>query len=115
MAVPVSRRGSSLRRMLLPTSSWGLLTVVAMLHPALSRGGCFHRVDDMLIAGAAAEIAFQPVADLLFGGIRIIGQKLLGAEHHAWGTKAALQAVLVPEGFLDRIEFAVGGDTLDGD
>ena len=62
------RRGSSLRRMRLPTSVSVLVMVVAMAYASRLRRGGLHRVDDVLIAGAAAEIAFEAVADFVVGG-----------------------------------------------
>ena len=40
--------------------------------------------------------------------------KLRNRHNHAGGAVAALQSVIVPEGFLDRGEFAVLGQALDG-
>src|SRR5689334_464515 len=101
------RRGSSRRRTFLPTSSSGLLmVVVAMLCP-LPRGRGLHGVDDVLIPGASAEIAFEAVANFFISGIRIIREKLFAHHDHAGRAETALQAVLVPEGLLQGVEFAV--------
>src|SRR5947209_956467 len=116
MAVPVSSRGSSLRRMLLPTSvsGFGLAMVVAMLCARLSRRRGLHRVDDVLVSGAAAEVPLQAVADLVVGGIGMIGQELSGGHDHARRAESALQPVLIPEGLLDGVELAGGGHAFDG-
>src|SRR5690242_18724609 len=116
VAVPVIRRGSSRRRMRLPTSfSVFVIVGVAMglCSNRLGRGS--HGVDDVLISGAAAQVAFQPVPDFLFTGIRIAFQDLLGGHDHAGRAKTALQAMLVPESFLHLVELAVGGQALDGE
>jgi hypothetical protein len=86
-----------------------------MLHASLSGGGRFDRVDNVLISGAAAEIALQAVANLLVGRVGVPRQNLFGAEDHAGCTETALKTVLVPERFLHGVEFAVGGgQALDG-
>src|SRR6266851_8834386 len=94
VAVPVMRRGSSLRRMLLPTRVSVLVMVVAMI--ALLRSGfrraSLHRIHNVLIAGAAAQIAFEAVADLFLGGLRIALQQLVRGHDHARCTETALQA-----------------------
>src|ERR1035438_9516275 len=94
------RRGSSLRRMRLPTRSSVLVMVVAIGLRSSLEGGFLDRVDDVLVARAAAEIAFQTVADFFLGGARVALQQLTGSHDHAGRTKAALEAVLVPEGLL---------------
>ncbi len=72
--------------------------------------------DNVMIAGAAADIAFQTIADLLFGeafGVRF--DQIDRAHHHAGGAKAALQAVMFAEHFLHRVQRAVGGgEAFDG-
>src|SRR5205807_7713301 len=75
-AVPVMRRGSSRRRIFFPTRVSGFVVVVAMLYPRLRRGR-FHRIDDVLITRATADIAFETLADLLVGRVGIVGQQLL--------------------------------------
>src|SRR5690349_18394612 len=61
-------------------------------------GGCLlHGFDDVLIAGASAQIAGQLLANLGFRWIRLVLQEHVGAHHHAWRAEAALQAVTVPE------------------
>src|SRR5262245_39714143 len=74
----------------------------------------FHGVDDVLIAGAATEIAFQPVTDLLFGGIRILLEQSARGHDHSGRAIATLQTVAFPESFLHRVELAVLRQTLDG-
>src|SRR3954463_10270569 len=54
------------------------------------------RVDDVLIAGAAAEVARDALADVVLARLRVVGQEIRGAHDHARRTEAALQAVLFP-------------------
>src|SRR5690349_16904326 len=116
VAVPVMSRGSSRRRMRLPTRVSVLVMVVAMLVSSGSCLGCrgFDRVDDVLVAGATAEIAFEAVPDFLFSRVRIPFEQLSRGHDHAGRAEAALQAVLIPERLLDRMQVAVGGQAFDG-
>jgi len=84
------------------------------LRASLARG-FLDRVDDVLIAGAAAEIAIERVADFLLGGVGVAFEELAGSHDHAGGAEAALEAVLVPESLLDGVEVAIGGEAFDGD
>src|SRR5262249_59633468 len=59
-----------------------------------------HRLDDVDVAGAAAEIALQPVDDLVLGRIRVVFQEARRGHDHARGTEAALQAVAFRERLL---------------
>ena len=55
---------------------------------------------DILVAGAAADVAFKPCADLSFGWVRIVFEQLVGSHNHARGAETTLQAVFFPETFL---------------
>src|SRR5882672_920515 len=52
-----------------------------------------YRLDDVLISGAAAEVAFQALADFLFRAVRMVRDEVDCAHHHAGRAEAALQAV----------------------
>src|SRR5579864_4013410 len=78
VACPVISRGSSRRRMLAPK-----ILLTAMVVAPLPDGcaaqlarGVLDRVHNVLVAGAAAEVAFQPFADLRLGGIGVPAQQL---------------------------------------
>ena len=64
-------------------------------------------VDDVLVAGAAAEIAGDAFADLALGRRRVVVQQVDGRHDHAGRAEAALQAVLLPEALLQRVQLAV--------
>ena len=53
------------------------------------------------------------MANLLLGRLGIALQHLVRGHDHAGGTEAALQAVLLPEPLLDRVQVAVLGEALD--
>src|SRR6266511_5406194 len=106
------KRGSSRRLMLEPSSF-----AVAMLAPLPARhllGGVLDGLDDVVIAGAAAEIALQPVPDLGLRGPRVALEELRGRHDHTGGAEAALEPVHVPEAFLEGMQLAVAGHSLDG-
>src|SRR5689334_1459823 len=69
-----------------------------------------HRLDDVLIAGAPADVARQRPADLLLRWVRVLGQQCGACEHHAGRAKAALQSVFLLEPDLDGVEFAAAAE-----
>src|SRR5262249_19706983 len=90
----------------------GLLLCVPLGH-GLSAGR--DGLDDVVVAGAAAQVAFELVAN---GGI--VEVVALAVDHvdrghdHAWGTIAALQPVMLAERLLHGVQRAVGiGETFD--
>src|SRR5262249_37973175 len=62
------------------------------------------RVDDVLIAGATAEVAVESVPDLFFRRLRIPHQQLMRGENHPRSAETALQPVTFPKGLLERME-----------
>src|SRR6266852_4393062 len=78
-------------------------------------GGELHRLDDLLISGAAAQVAADGVADLPLGRVRIRIQQGLGSDQHPGSAVAALQAVRLAEAVLQDAQRSVGfRQTLDG-
>src|ERR1700694_492683 len=121
--LPVMKRRSSLRRTAAPIP----VALMAISFPSVPLlGGLLHagfhgagagcdRLDDVVIAGTAAEIAVELFADGVI--VELIG---LAVDHvdrrhdHAGGAKAALQTVMLAEGFLHRVQLSAVGDPLDG-
>src|SRR5712692_9837464 len=66
-------------------------------------GGPQHRLDDVLVAGAAAQVARQRPADVFLGRVGIGVEQGLGGHHHSGGAEPALQPVLLPEALLQRV------------
>ena len=62
------------------------------------------RVDNVLVAGAAAKIAVQTFANFVVCGVRVTFQNLPGNHDHARRAEAALQGVFVPESFLHGVQ-----------
>src|SRR6266550_7209740 len=73
-----------------------------------------HRLDDVLVAGAAAEVAGQGPAHVFLGRVGIGVEQDLGGQHHARGAEPALQPVFLLEALLQRVQLAGGGQALDG-
>ena len=68
----------------------------------------------MLIASAAAEIAFKPAAYFFARRIGIAVNDLGGRNDHSRCAVTALQSVALPESFLHRVKLAVFHESLDG-
>src|SRR5713101_728870 len=104
-------RGSS-RRWILAPMSW----VTAMSAPPrrdlglpgrrpAHRLGCtLDGLDDVHVARTPAEVAFEAPADLVFGRVWVLFQKIGRGHDESGRAVTALQSVLVPESLLDRVE-----------
>src|ERR687888_802740 len=112
-AAPVIMRGSSTRFMRAPmtlvvvcSSTW---VVMASPHRRRVDG-----LDDVLVAGAAAEVALEPAPDLRVGQPVAVRAEELDAGHdHPRRAEAALERVALPEGLLQRMELAALREALD--
>src|SRR5437762_5383823 len=115
-------RGSSRRLIAAPNTS----TAISIASPSARRAGhrrgrgAAHRLggladggDDVLIAGAAADVAFDRVTDLLVGGIWRSRQEVYRDHDHARRAEPALQAVVLPEGGLHGMQVVTLGKALD--
>lgn len=65
------------------------------------------RLQNGLIPGAAANVAFQRVEQFLVAGLGVFIEQRLGAHQHAWGAKATLNAAVVDKGGLQFLTQAV--------
>src|SRR5690348_354508 len=74
-----------------------------------TQGGCrgLDRLHDVLVSGAAAEIAFERVPNLFFAGIWVALKQIDRRHDHARRAEPALKPVLLPECRLERMQ-AVG-------
>src|SRR6056297_3671293 len=80
----------------------------------LPRGG-HERLHDVVIAGAAADIALEIVADLRLGGRRVFFQQRRRRHHHTRRAEPALQPVMILECLLYGVHRAIGcAQPLDG-
>src|ERR1700687_1965818 len=87
--------------------AWPRAAVSTMSFIASISGGRLHRLDDLHVAGAAAEVARQRLADLGFGRARAASQQPLGGHDHSRRTEAALGAELFVEGLLQPTHSAI--------
>ena len=76
-------------------------------------GGVLHGLDDVVIAGTAAEVAGETVSDLGLGRAWVLLEQVVRRHDHAGCAEAALEPVHLPEAFLKRVQVAVGGETFD--
>src|SRR5271156_2788826 len=73
-----------------------------------------HRLHDVVVAGAAADIAFELVADRRLVYVRTLAVDDIDRRHdHSGSTEPALQAVIVLERLLHRMQFSALGKSLD--
>src|ERR1700760_331099 len=79
----------------------------------LARLAELDRLDDVVIAGAAADVAVERLADLLLARLRVVGEQLHRRHHHPGRAEAALQAVAFAKRRLHRMQLAVLGQALD--
>src|SRR5258705_13931124 len=78
-------------------------------------GGVEHRFDDIVVTGAAADIAFQLLPDGFLVELAAVAIDDIDRRHdHARGAIAALQAVIVAERGLHRMQDVPLRDALDG-
>src|SRR5437762_6090770 len=78
------------------------------------RGGPTDGLHDVLVAGAAADIAADALADYCFVGLRVAVEQPPRRHDHARCAEPTLQAVLFHESLLNGIECAVLLEILDG-
>src|SRR5271166_674844 len=65
-----------------------------------------HRFDDVLVAGAPAQVPGQRPPYVLLGGVGIAVEQRFGGHHHARRAESALQSVLLLETLLQRMQLA---------
>src|SRR5215475_6669007 len=72
-----------------------------------------NRLNDVLVAGAAAEIPFQAMSNLIARWIGISIDDLARRDNHSRRAVSALQTVMFPKTFLDRMQIPVCCQSLD--
>src|SRR5256885_5147688 len=109
------KRGSSLRFMEWPmpqilASVLGSLMMSPLAHLL---GRVLHGLHDIDVTGAAAEIPRNGLADLLLARVLVALEKRARGHQHARRAEAALQAMLLGEALLHRMELAALLQPLD--
>src|SRR5215510_4645542 len=101
-------RGSSLRLMEWPIPPMSAVVRGAIVPPSTQPcGGVLDRLDDVHVAGAAAQIARDRVTDVRLGRTGVAPEQRHARHHHARRAVPALQPVLLPEALLNRMQLAV--------
>src|ERR1700674_5985165 len=73
-----------------------------------------HGPDDVVVAGAAAQVAFKLLANLRFAGTGVAPDQVDRADHHPRCAESALQTMALLECRLHRAHVAVRrSDALD--
>src|SRR4029077_12140107 len=67
-------------------------------------GSIENSTNDLVVAGASAEITSEPVARLGFGRIRVAVQQRLGRDQQARRAETALQRCVFQEFLLQRVQ-----------
>src|SRR5438067_5849909 len=68
---------------------------------------------NILVAGTAANVALQGCANLGFARVGIVLEQLVGGHNHTRGAETALQAMFLPEAFLNGVQTPFWGQSLD--
>src|SRR5437867_11889237 len=107
-------RGSSRRWILAPTNWETAMSVPSRRDLGLPGrgsahrlGGGLHGLDDVDVTRTPAEVALEALADLVFGRVGVLLEKVGRGHDEAGRAVTALQPVLVPESLLDRLELTV--------
>src|ERR1017187_1524592 len=77
-------------------------------------GSIEHRVHDLVVTRAAAQIARQRVAHLGLARIRIAIEERLGRDQKSWRADSALEARIFEELLLQRMQRRAVRQALDG-
>ena len=88
-----------------------LLNVFISYH----RRRVLHRLDDLRVACATAEIAGECVTNFILGRILILVEQRLGHHQHSRRAVAALGAAVLNERLLNRVQLGADLQSLDGD
>ena len=69
---------------------------------------------NVVVAGAAAQVAVQSVTDFFFRGVWVLRKQVDGGHDHARRAETALKAVALLERLLNWVPFIFGRKTLNG-
>src|SRR5215471_13874973 len=78
-------------------------------------GGEPNRVEDLLIAGAAAQVARERLADVSVSRVRVAVQQVVGGDEQAGRAKTALHSPGLNECLLQWVQPAACGQAFHGD
>ena len=117
LSAPDTLLGASMRRTLAPmkapSAGSSSASALAGRRPLLHVARQLDRVENLLVAGAAADVAAEPLLDLLAIGERIGAQRRGRRHHHAGDAIAALAGARLVERLLQHRQLAGLGQPLD--
>src|SRR6266849_2305717 len=91
-----------------------LSRIVDMSGPSHFLGGSKYRANDLVVAGAAAQVAGEPIAHFGFGRIGAAVEQRLGGDQDPRRADAALRSIEFEETALQRMQFIALRHALDG-
>src|SRR6266545_2875474 len=112
-AAPVSLSVASRRGTSVPTILFSDMLQLPLRRRGELAGRVEHRLDDLLVAGAAAEVAFDAVFDLCDARLGVVPEQLPDRHDHAAGAVPALHRVMTYERGLELGQLTVAGLALD--
>ena len=110
---PWTRRRSSLRGTLWPFQVSSAVSVRSGATVVELIRGRLDRLEDVPVAGAAADVALQSLLDLGVGRMRVLAQQRGRAHQHAGRAVAALERVVVRECLLELRQLLAVGEPFD--
>ncbi len=111
--IPPGSNHQSGRHVLGPLVSLGGRDVEPPISPLIFRYR-FDRLNDLGVAGTAAEVAGDGDPDIFFGGSRVLIEKSEGAHDHARGTETALDGPVIDKGLLKGVKPLLIGKAFNG-
>src|SRR3972149_1370098 len=94
----------------LPMMRYSLRASISISAALLFRqlaGGVLNGLDDLEIAGAAAEVADDGLPNLVFAGIGLLAQQPPCEHDQPWGAEPALHGARLHKRFLNLVEIAI--------
>src|SRR6266511_2760373 len=77
-------------------------------------GVLLDRVDDLAVAGAAAQVADQLATDPFAARPPLVLEQRIGRQQHPWRAEAALRRAVAQEARLQRVRLGAVGQAADG-
>src|ERR671924_1923432 len=103
---------ASIRRMLSPTRPCSSLRAGALM--GSGRGRQAHSVEDLRVAGAAAEVAGEGLADLVLARVGMPLEKRGCRDDEPGSAEAALDSARLDESLLHPVQAPLLAEALDG-
>src|SRR6516164_11454094 len=76
--------------------------------------GIGDRLDDFLVAGAAAKVALDAPADFVLAKVAVLAAQMMRLHHEARRAKTALHGTMLDEALLEPVGGRIRGKPFDG-